>query len=127
MNDYPFYQRCRDRLKLPGGRAVDELTLEAVRAGTVRPEELGIAADTLQAQAEVSEGAGFPQLAANLRRAAELTRIPDDKILSIYDALRPGRADASVLEGLARELEEVHEAPLTARFVREAAASLSRT
>jgi propanediol dehydratase small subunit len=121
--EYPFYETSRGRLRLPGGRKLEELTLEAVLEGRIGPAELGIAPETLRAQAEVAEGAGFRQLAATLRRAAELARLPEEKVLAIYEALRPRRASARELEAVARELEEVHGAPLTAAFVREAARS----
>ena len=119
--EYPFYANSRDRLQLPGGRPLEELTVEAVVEGRVGPGEVGIHPRTLRAQAEVAEAAGFRQLAESLRRAAELAPLADAKILEIYQALRPGRATAGRLDELARELEEVHRAPLTAAFVREAA------
>ena len=73
------------------GRPLSEITLEAVRAGQVAPEDLTIHADTLRAQAAIAEREGFPQLAANLRRAAELTTVPQDVVLAVYEALRPYR------------------------------------
>ena len=65
---------------------------------------------------------GRTQLADNLDRAAELARVPDEELLEIYTALRPGRSTAAELEEWARRLDE-WEAPLTAAFVREAAAA----
>ncbi len=119
--EYPFYLNSRGLLRLPGGRPLEELTVEAVVEGRVEPGEIGIDPQTLRAQADVAEAAGFRQLAASLRRAAELAPLPDAKILEIYEALRPGRSSPERLEAVARELEEVHRAPLTAAFVREAA------
>src|SRR5262245_60283965 len=118
---YPFYAHSRHLLRLPGGRPLEELTVEAVVGERVEPSEIGIHPETLRAQAGVAEAAGFRQLAESLRRAAELAQIPDAKILAIYEALRPGRSTPVQLEAMARELEEVHRAPLTAAFVREAA------
>ena len=46
--------------------------------------------------------------------------MPDDRLLEIYTALRPGRSAAAELEEWARRLDEWN-APLTAAFVREAA------
>lgn len=122
---YPFYARARDELKLPGGRPLAELTLEAVRAGEIAPEEIGIRPETLRAQAVAAEASGFRALALNLRRAAELASLPDRRVLEIYDALRPGRAAPALLEAIARELESASRAPLTAALVREAAAGRS--
>jgi propanediol dehydratase small subunit len=73
-------------------------------------------------QAEVALAAGRPQLAENLERAAELAAVPDDSLLAVYTALRPGRATAAELEEWAVRLEG-HGAAATAAFVREAAAA----
>jgi propanediol dehydratase small subunit len=86
------------------GRAVDQLTVEAVRAGEVGVADLRIHPETLERQAVVAEQHGNPQLAQNLRRAAELTGLPDDEVLAIYDALRPGRSTPAQLTGLAASL-----------------------
>ncbi|MBI4606524.1 MAG: glycerol dehydrogenase [Planctomycetes bacterium] len=119
--EYPFYATSRRRLRLPGGRPLETLALEAVARGEVRPEEVGIHAETLRAQAAVAERAGFRQVGAMLRRAAELAGVPDERVLAVYEALRPGRVTPEELEAIARELEEVHRAPRNAALVREAA------
>lgn len=104
------------------GRPLDEITLEAVRAGRVAPEDLTIHADTLRAQAAIAEREGWPQLAANLRRAAELASVPQDVVLTVYEALRPYRVTHERLLALADALERDYGAVENARFVREAAA-----
>ena len=86
------------------GRAVGELTLDAVRQGEVSLADLRIHPETLEHQAEVAAAHENPQLAENLRRAAELTRLPDDEVLAIYEALRPGRSTPAQLTALAGEL-----------------------
>jgi propanediol dehydratase small subunit len=48
--------------------------------------------------------------------------VPDDELLEIYTALRPGRSSAAELEAWAARLEELG-APRNAAFVREAAAA----
>ena len=55
---------------------------------------------------------GNPQLAENLRRAAELTALGDDEVLAIYEALRPGRSTAAQLTALAASLAGARPAPL---------------
>ena len=102
------------------GRPVAEVTLDAVRAGEITPDDVRIHPDTLQHQARVAEQHGNPQLAANFRRAAELTRLPDDRVMAIYEALRPGRSSVADLEVIATELEAAG-ASATAALVREAA------
>jgi propanediol dehydratase small subunit len=93
-----------DRIRALSGKPVESLTVEAVRAGEVSVADLRIHPETLERQAVVAEQHGNPQLAENLRRAAELTRLPDDEVLAIYDALRPGRSTPAQLTGLAASL-----------------------
>jgi propanediol dehydratase small subunit len=100
------------------GRPVGELTLEAVRLGEIGLPDLRIHPDSLEAQAVVAERHGNPQLAANLRRAAELTALGDDEVLAIYDALRPGRSTPGQLTGLAASLGGL---PRCAELLTEAA------
>jgi propanediol dehydratase small subunit len=103
------------------GRTLDELTIEAVMAGELTIGDFRISGETLRRQADEAERAGYRQLAENLRRAAELTRVSNQELLDIYDALRPGRASYGQLLGLADRLENDLNAPLTAALVREAA------
>ena len=86
------------------GKPVDQLTVEAVRSGEVGLADLRIHPETLERQAVVAERHGNPQLAENLRRAAELTGIPDDEVLAVYEALRPGRSTPAQLTELAASL-----------------------
>jgi propanediol dehydratase small subunit len=102
-------------------RSLDSLTIEGVLSGELASEDFRISADTLRAQADAAESAGYRELAENLRRAAELTRLSNDEVLEIYDTLRPGRADEQVLAALAERLEKRYDAPLTASFIRDAA------
>ena len=102
------------------GRPIDDITLDAVARGDLSPADLRIHPDTLRHQAEVAEAHGNPQLGENLRRAAELTALPDDEVLAIYEALRPGRSTAAGLESVAARLDAAN-APLCAALVREAA------
>ncbi len=85
-----------------------------------------ISPDTLRHQAAVAREAGFTQLAENLSRAAELAAVPNDKLLQIYEALRPGRSTQAELLAIADALEHDYGALQTAAFVREAAAEYAR-
>jgi propanediol dehydratase small subunit len=107
------------------GRPLDELTLEAAVGGELSPQDLRVHPDTLRHQAAVAEQHGNPQLGENLRRAAELSTLPDDEVLAIYEALRPGRSTRAGLEASAALLE-ASGAPLCAALVREAAAVYER-
>jgi len=102
------------------GREVGDLTLEAVRRGELSLPDLRIHPETLERQAAVAAANANPQLADNLRRAAELTRLPDDEVLAIYNALRPGRSTVKQLTELAAGLAE-RGLPRCAALVTEAA------
>ena len=95
--------------------------MEAVLAGEVAPEDLRIAPETLRLQARIAEQSGRPQLAQNFRRAAELTALPDELVLSIYNSLRPRASTKQQLTDIADELESAYSATLCAALVREAA------
>jgi propanediol dehydratase small subunit len=107
------------------GRPVPELTLDAVRAGEVGLADLRIHPETLERQAALAQQYGNPQLAANLRRAAELTALADAEVLAIYDALRPARSTATELTALAESLA-ARGLPLTAALIAEAAEVYAR-
>ena len=120
--DYPLGTRRPDLVETPSGRSLDELTLDALRAGRLAAADMRATASTLRLQAQIADAAGRAPLAANLGRAAELAAIPDEVILEIYTALRPHRSTEQELEGWAERLEREFQAPLTAGFVGEAKA-----
>jgi len=120
--DYPLGSRRPDLVETPSGIALRDVTLEAARAGTLVAADVRATPETLRRQAAVAHAAGRTQLADNLERAAELTRVPDEELLEIYTALRPGRSSTAALEEWAARLDE-WDAPLTSAFVREAAAA----
>jgi propanediol dehydratase small subunit len=96
------------------------ITLQAVVDGKVGMDDFRVTPEALELQAQVADAAGRPQLAENLRRAAELVNVPEEVILEIYRALRPGRADRDALYTLAAGLESRYGATRCAALVREA-------
>ena len=123
LSDYPLGSRRPDLVRTSSGLPLDRVTLDAVLDGEVGPEDLRATPETLRRQSEVARAAGRSQLADNLARAAELANVPGEAILEVYTALRPHRSTAAELEAWAARLEEEHDAPLSAAFVREAAAA----
>jgi len=121
MDDYPLQEKRPELIRSKTGKKLDELTLEAVMKGEIKFEDFSIHPDTLEYQAQIAEAAGRPQLAANLRRAKELTAVPDEEILEMYNALRPNRSSKEELLKYADRLEKVYNAPTCAKFIREAA------
>ncbi len=85
-----------------------------------------ISAATLKSQAAKAHDAGFVRLSHNFLRAAELTAVPDNELLLIYELLRPGRSTHAELCTTADQLELIYGAPETAAFVRDAAAEYLR-
>lgn len=118
---YPLSKSVAENLQAASGKSLGEITADAVARGTLTPADLQVSAETLQQQAEIAREAGYPQLSENLLRAAELTRVPNEMLLQMYDKLRPGRASYEELVQLAQILLEDYGATQTAAFVREAA------
>jgi propanediol dehydratase small subunit len=122
MRDYPLGTRRPDLVTTPSGTPLEDVTLAAAKRGALAHDELRATPDTLRRQAEVARAAGRLQLADTLERASELTDVPDDDLLAVYTALRPGRSSAADLEEWSIRLEG-HGAAKTAAFLREAAAA----
>ncbi|WP_254537012.1 diol dehydratase small subunit [Halomarina litorea] len=110
-----------ENVTTPDGTKLSEITLEKVVEGEIDGDQLAITPETLEKQARIAEDRGRPQVARNFRRAAELTEVPDDRILEIYNALRPSGAEKETLHDIADELESEYGAEVNAAFVREAA------
>ncbi|MDT0348889.1 diol dehydratase small subunit [Pseudonocardia charpentierae] len=119
--DYPLSVNRPDLLRTPTGKALSELTMDAVVSGALTAADVRIAPETLLLQAEIADAARRPQLAANFRRAAEMTAIPDAEVLLMYNALRPRASSAEQLDALAERLEGEYGATACAALVREAA------
>jgi glycerol dehydratase small subunit/propanediol dehydratase small subunit len=106
---------------------MSDITLKAVLDGEVTMEDIAITPEALRAQADIARSAGRPTLADNFERAAELTAVPQDEIMAVYELLRPGRSRSPdpLLEA-AERFETVHGAVRMATFLREAAAVYAR-
>lgn len=123
---YPLAEHAAEQLIAASGRSLQDVTLEAAANGDLTIDDLRIDAATLRAQAAIAHEAGYPQLAANLTRAAELTMVPNDEVLRMYEQLRPGRASYDELLVLAERLEQTYQATACAALVREAAEEYRR-
>lgn len=119
--DYPLSEKRPDLVKTSTGKSLKDITLDAIMSGSIKAEEVRITPQTLEYQAQIAESIGRPQLARNMRRAGELTRVPDERMLEMYNALRPNRSTKAELLAIADELETKYEAKVCASFVREAA------
>lgn len=121
MSRYPLGVHEADTITSRTGKKLDQITLDEVRKGNVTSDDIKISAETLRRQGEVAADADNPQMAANFERAAELTSVPDDVILGMYNKLRPNRSTKRELAEMAGELLEKYHAPHCAKMVLEAA------
>ncbi len=119
--DYPLSKKRPELVKTATGKSLDDITLDAVVSGAIKAEEIRITPQTLEYQAQIAESISRPQLARNMRRAGELTQVPDKRVLEIYNALRPNRSTKAQLMAIADELENTYSAKVCANHVREAA------
>ncbi|MDR1514296.1 MAG: diol dehydratase small subunit [Synergistaceae bacterium] len=119
--DYPLGMKRKDLLKSPRGIPFEELTLENIESGKVTFDDFRISPEVLKMQGEIATSAGRSQIALNLGRAGELTKVPDARILEIYNSLRPHRSTKDELLSIAEELEKKFGASVCANFVRESA------
>ena len=75
--DYPLSINRPELLRTPSGKPITALTMDAVVSGELSAEDLRIAPETLLLQAELADASGRPQLAADFRRAGEVTGSPE--------------------------------------------------
>ena len=118
--NYPLAENMADKIATPTGKPFSSLSYEQVINGQISAEDMRIAPETLEMQAQVAESVGREAFAGNLRRAAELIAVPDERLLEIYNALRPYRSTKQELLDIAKELDG-YKATVAATLVREAA------
>lgn len=119
--DYPMGEKSKDKVKTPSGQTLDDIEFKKIVSGETSGSELRITAETLNHQAEIARSVDREQFAKNLERAAELTKVEDERILEIYNALRPYRSTKQDMLEIADELENEYNAKINAEFIREAA------
>jgi propanediol dehydratase small subunit len=118
--DYPLASQRPDLVKTVSGWDFSEISLENVSSGKIPPQEIRISPETLEYQAQIAEAHGRVQLSTNFRRAAELTRVQDEEVLKIYNALRPHQSTKEELLKIVKGIMKKYKAKINARFIREA-------
>ena len=121
LKDYPLYNNRPELIKTRTGKKLEDITVQAILNGELTDLDVRLSPETLELQAQVAEAAGRWFVAANFRRAAELCDVPDEKVLTIYEALRPERCTPAEMEAIAIDLEENYNAKMNAALIREAA------
>lgn len=119
MDLYPLIEKRPELIRSKTGKKLDEITMDNVVKGHIGIEDLSISKDTLILQAKVALDEGKEQQAENFVRASELISVPDEKILEIYNLLRPYRATEKQLKAISEELKVVYQAPICAAFIEE--------
>jgi propanediol dehydratase small subunit len=119
--DYPLGSNMPQNIYTPSGKCLADMKLEQMISGELTADDMRISPQTLEMQAQVAESVGRNAFARNLRRAAELIAVPDDRLLEIYDALRPYRSTKGELLGIADELQDRYGCKINAEFIRNAA------
>ena len=119
--DYPLGLNMPQNIRTPSGKCLADMNVDQVLSGELTADDMRISPQTLEMQAQVAESVGRAAFARNLRRAAELIAVPDDRLLEIYDALRPYRSTKSTLLGIADELQNRYGCTINAEFIRNAA------
>lgn len=119
--DYPIATKHPEWIKTKTGKTLDDITLTNVMNGSLTPDDLKITPRILKAQGEIATSAGRKTISRNFTRAAELTAVPDARVLEMYNALRPYRSSKADLLAIADELEQQYGASISADYVREAA------
>ena len=118
---YPLGEYEREKITSKTGKKLDDITLDAVRAGDIKADDIKISKEMLRKQGQVAAEADSPSMAQNFERAAELVDVPDDVILKMYNMLRPNRATKQQLLDMANELSTRYHAKSCAKLVLEAA------
>jgi propanediol dehydratase small subunit len=121
VKDYPLANKHPDWVKTSTGKTLDDITLANVLNGSVKSADMRITPEILRIQADIARSAGRERLAINFERAAELTAVPDDRVLEIYNALRPYRSTKEELIAISDELKSKFHATICSQYVREAA------
>lgn len=119
--DYPIQEKRPELVKTATNRPLSEITFQNFLKGNISAKDMRVAPETLELQAQIAESTGRTALARNMRRAAELIPVPDERVLEIYNALRPNRSSKEELLAIAQELETQYSATALAAHVREAA------
>ena len=89
--------------------------------GEIKREDLKTHADTLRMQAKIAYQNGKKQFGDNLMRAAEMTAIPDEEVLELYNMLRPNRTDKQTLLAAAQRVRQEYGAEKIAALIEGAA------
>jgi propanediol dehydratase small subunit len=119
--NYPLSEKQPQKVRSKTGKLLQEITVENILEGNINADDIKISKETLLLQGEIAEAHGRSQLKENFVRASELTEVPDEWILKIYEMLRPHRSSFEELKEAAKKLREDYDAENCAKLLEEAA------
>lgn len=120
LSDYPLSKNQRELIFTPTGVKMDDINFENIKSKKVLSSDCRTSRQSLFYQADIAEASGNKNLADNFKRAAEMVDIESERLIDIYNALRPYRSSEKELHEIALELREQYHAEKTADFVEEA-------
>ena len=117
MNKYPLMENTKEDILTYSGKGLESITFESIAEGKTIADDCRISRSSLLAQAEIAEQSGNKHLAENFIRAAEMVDLPNERIIEIYNMLRPYRSTEQELESIIQELRDDYHAVKTADFI----------
>lgn len=120
ISDYPLMKNRPEIVFTPDGTNISDITLKSFSSGKIKRSDCRTSKSSLLYQAEIARQDGNFHLAENFERAAEMAEISSDRIIEIYNALRPYRSTEEELQEIASELRNQYSAQKTAKFVEDA-------
>lgn len=119
INDYPLGKKHFNSIKTKTNKLLSDITINNVSNNLIDNKDLSISSKTLLMQSEIAASDNKIELSKNLKRAAEMVSIPDEKLIEIYDILRPNRASEEEILKIASELETQYNAIDTANLLKQ--------
>lgn len=125
--DYPMAKINPDKIFTPAGKNIKDITFDGLESGDIKPDDCRTSASSLMAQADIARASGNTHVAENFERAAELIDVDSDRLIEIYNSLRPYRSTEEELNDIVKELIEKYDAIKCAKFVKEAIYALKNS
>lgn len=120
INDYPLMENRPEIIFTPDGTNIKDITLENYSAGKINRNDCRTSRNSLLFQADIARQDGNNHIAKNFERAAEMVGISSERIIEIYNALRPYRSTEEELYEITSELRNQYYAEKVAEFVEDA-------
>ncbi|SET18513.1 propanediol dehydratase small subunit [Natronincola peptidivorans] len=118
---YSLSHNSKESIRSKTGKTLKDITIENIMKGKISADDIKISKEALKKQGDIAKKHGRQQMQQNFNRASELTEVPDELILEIYDKLRPYRATKQELLEMARTLKNQYGAIDCGKMIEESA------